>query len=79
MSLTIYLAPIFLIAGEPTLMADWMPREQPSIEICEERAEYMNEHMLTYPLDEGIEFLTAFCGTREEIIEQFGYDPKNTD
>ena len=61
----ILLVVLFMVNGEPALIDGYMPREQPSMEVCAERAEFMADYFATVPdLPEVGEIA---CGSEEEI------------
>lgn len=61
-----FLVVIFMMNGEPTMFVDgYQPREQPSMEVCENRAEFMADYLATVP---GLPSVGKIvCGTEEEI------------
>lgn len=61
----VFLAVLFFMNGEPALIDGFMPREQPSIEVCEERAEFMQESLADMP--DLPEVGKIVCGTKEDI------------
>lgn len=57
-----------MIAGEWSPGSDiegWAPREQPSIEVCMERAETVMKN----PLPDGVDKLLAFCMEYPDLDE----------
>lgn len=61
----VLLAVLFIMNGEPTLIEGYLPREQPSMEVCEERADFMADYLSTVP--DLPEIGEIICGTEEEI------------
>jgi exonuclease III len=64
----ILLAIFFVINGEITMIEGWYPRPQESMEICEQRQEFMTNYMRT--LSDMPEIAGIFCGTQDQIQDQ---------
>lgn len=61
----IFLVPLFLVNGEPSIIDGFYPREQPSLEICEQRKDKLEAYIETLP--DAPKFLETVCGTEKEI------------
>jgi hypothetical protein len=64
----IFLAIIFMINGEPTIMDGWEMREYPTMEICDTRKEFMTTY--TNGIDNLPKVGVIYCGTVAEIQHQ---------
>ncbi len=60
----VLLAVIFQINNEPTFIEGYHPAVQPSMRICEDRAQFMRNYLATIP---SLPKHTVLCGNENEI------------
>jgi hypothetical protein len=64
----ILLAILFYVNGEVSIIEGWHPREQPSMDVCEQRKEFTLKSMES--IEDFDNLAGVFCGTQEEIQRQ---------
>lgn len=64
----IFLAIVFIINSKPVFLPGWLPLEQSSIEVCNERKRFVIDYITNNDL--GVEFGGVYCGTQKQIQKQ---------
>ncbi len=66
----IFLLVIFTLDGQNIVIDGWGPREQPSLEVCLERADFAKNYIDSLDLGK-VSISEVVCDSMEEILKKF--------